>query len=240
MVDSQGVIYPGLIDLHNHPEYAIYPLLPHPPRLPRPLRMALVQRRVQQAHHLPQVVLAQPQYLGLALEIGRYGEYKALAGARPACKAGATVLWGRKSAWCNAWRTRGWSPRPPAGWILGRSARSGPPCRMNVPRPLVGIWPRPVAQWPAEFTAIRRATYWARLIAIHGVGLTAPQLQEMATAGANWCSRHCPISCCMARPRRWRLLPSVQACPSAWRQTGALGQQVQPGGTQGGRPGQPA
>ena len=28
VIDSKGVIYPGMIDLHNHPDYAFYPLLP--------------------------------------------------------------------------------------------------------------------------------------------------------------------------------------------------------------------
>ena len=28
IMNTKGVIYPGMIDLHNHPEYAHYPLLP--------------------------------------------------------------------------------------------------------------------------------------------------------------------------------------------------------------------
>ena len=80
VVDSKGVIYPGIIDLHNHPEYAIYPLLP----INRKYRDRYEWRWYDDVYNkritYPQEILTRPHYLDLGIEIGRYGEYKALAG----------------------------------------------------------------------------------------------------------------------------------------------------------------
>ena len=92
VVDSKGVIYPGIIDLHNHPEYAIYPLMP----IQRKYRDRYEWRWYDDIYNkritFPQEVLTRAHYLDLGLEIGRYGEYKALAGGTTSLQGGRVNL----------------------------------------------------------------------------------------------------------------------------------------------------
>ena len=92
VIDSKGAIYPGIIDLHNHPEYAIYPLLP----ITRKYRDRYEWRWYDDAYNkritFPQELLTRPYYLDLGIEIGRYGEYKALAGGTTSLQGGRTNL----------------------------------------------------------------------------------------------------------------------------------------------------
>ena len=189
VVDSQGVIYPGLIDLHNHPEYAIYPLLP----IHRAYRDRYEWRWYSDVYNkritYPQVVLAQPQYLGLALEIGRYGEYKALAGGTTSLQGGRNNLpYSKEECLVRNVENSRVEPRVASSRVdIGRSAKEWAAMQDERAKgPLVvHLAEGPSPRMASEFTAIKESNLLGpELIAIHGVGLTAPQLQEMATAGA--------------------------------------------------------
>ncbi|MFN8986343.1 MAG: hypothetical protein ACK5VR_08550, partial [Burkholderiales bacterium] len=92
VVHVNGVIYPGLIDLHNHPEYAIYPLLPIKRKYKDRYEWRFYDddyaRRITNLNTL----LTAPHYLDLALEVGRYGEYKALVGGTTSLQGGRANL----------------------------------------------------------------------------------------------------------------------------------------------------
>ena len=189
VVDSQGVIYPGLIDLHNHPEYAIYPLLP----IHRAYRDRYEWRWYSDVYNkritYPQVVLAQSQYLGLALEIGRYGEYKALAGGTTSLQGGRNNLpYSKEECLVRNVENSRVEPRVASSRVdIGRSAKEWAAMQDERAKgPLVvHLAEGPSPRMATEFNAIKESNLLGpELIAIHGVGLTAPQLQEMATAGA--------------------------------------------------------
>lgn len=189
VLDSQGVIYPGLIDLHNHPEYALYPLLP----IHRAYRDRYEWRWYSDVYNkritYPQVVLAQPQYLGLALEIGRYGEYKALAGGTTSLQGGRNYLpYSKEECLVRNVETSRVEARVAASRVdIGRSAKEWATMQDERTKgPLVvHLAEGPSPRMASEFNAIKDSNLLGpELIAIHGVGLTPAQLQEMASAGA--------------------------------------------------------
>lgn len=189
VVDSKGVMYPGLIDLHNHPEYAIYPLMP----IHRAYRDRYEWRWYSDVYNkritYPQVVLAQPQYLGLALEIGRYGEYKALAGGTTSLQGGRSNLpYSKDECLVRNVENSRVDTRVAASRVdIGRSAKEWASLQDERAKgPLVvHLAEGPSPRMATEFNAIKDSNLLGpELIAIHGVGLTPPQLQEMATAGA--------------------------------------------------------
>ena len=189
VVDSKGVIYPSIIDLHNHPEYAIYPLMP----INRKYRDRYEWRWYDDVYNkritYPQEVLTRPHYLDLGMEIGRYGEYKALAGGTTSLQGGRTNLTYSKEE-CLARNIEN-SPvesRLASSRVdIGRSAKEW--TAMQVERtkgPLVvHLAEGPSTRMASEFYAIKDSNLLGpELIAIHGVGLTPPQLLEMAGVGA--------------------------------------------------------
>jgi hypothetical protein len=84
------VIYPGIIDLHNHPEYAIYPLMPISSKYRDRYEWRWYDDAYNRRITYPQEVLTRAYYLDLGLEVGRYGEYKALAGGTTTLQGGRT------------------------------------------------------------------------------------------------------------------------------------------------------
>jgi 5-methylthioadenosine/S-adenosylhomocysteine deaminase len=90
MIETRGVIYPGLIDLHNHPEYAIYPPMP----IPRAYKDRYEWRNYDDDYTkritYPNTVMTSDSYYGLGSEVGRYGEMQALVG-------GTTTLQGSRT-----------------------------------------------------------------------------------------------------------------------------------------------
>jgi 5-methylthioadenosine/S-adenosylhomocysteine deaminase len=189
IIATQGDIYPGMIDLHNHPEYAIYPLLPVQRKYKDRYEWRFYdddyQRRITHLNTL----LSQAQYFDLGLELGRYGEIKALLG-------GTTSLQGARSAQPYAREeclVRNIETSPVTARIafsrvdIGRDAdewrrmaeeKSKGPIAIHLAE---GVGPR----MANEFDFIKRSGLLGpELIAIHGVGLTEPQLKELAAAGA--------------------------------------------------------
>jgi hypothetical protein len=82
-VETTGVIYPGLIDLHNHPEYNVFPLWVVPERY-----QDRYQWRGRKAYKAavaePYELLSTKEYLNLQAELGKYAELKAIIGGTTA------------------------------------------------------------------------------------------------------------------------------------------------------------
>jgi len=189
VVDSKGAIYPGIIDLHNHPEYAIYPLIP----INRKYRDRYEWRWYDDVYNkritFPQEVLTRPHYLDLGMEIGRYGEYKALAGGTTSLQGGrANLAYSKEECLVRNIENSPVEPRLASSRVdMGRSAKEW--TAMQVERskgPLVvHLAEGPSPRMASEFYAMKDSNLIGpELIAIHGVGLTQPQLVEMAGVGA--------------------------------------------------------
>ena len=189
VVDSKGVIYPGIIDLHNHPEYAIYPLMP----IQRKYRDRYEWRWYDDIYNkritFPQEVLTRPHYLDLGIEIGRYGEYKALAGGTTSLQGGRTNLaYSKEECLVRNIENSPVESRVAASRVdMGRSAKEWAAMQAERSKgPLVvHLAEGPSPRMALEFGAMKDSNLIGpELIAIHGVGLTVPQLQEMASVGA--------------------------------------------------------
>jgi 5-methylthioadenosine/S-adenosylhomocysteine deaminase len=91
VIDTKGAIYPGMIDLHNHPDYSFYPLMP----ITKKYRDRYEWRWYDEAYNkritYPQELMTRAYYFDLGLEIGRYGEYKALAGGTTSIQGGGAL-----------------------------------------------------------------------------------------------------------------------------------------------------
>ncbi len=189
VVQVNGDIYPGLIDLHNHPEYAIYPLLPVTRKYKDRYEWRFYdddyQRRITHLNTL----MTQPQYFDLAIEVGRYGEYKALVGGTTSIQGGRVSLaYAREECLVRNIETSPVTPRTAFSRVdIGRDAdewrrmadeKSRGPMAIHLAE---GVGPR----MANEFEALKRSgLVGAGLIAIHGVGLNETQLKEMAATGA--------------------------------------------------------
>jgi cytosine/adenosine deaminase-related metal-dependent hydrolase len=189
VVDSRGAIYPGIIDLHNHPEYAIYPLMP----INRKYRDRYEWRWYDDVYNkritYPQEVLTRPHYLDLGMEIGRYGEYKALAGGTTSLQGGRTNLaYSKEECLVRNIENSPVESRLASSRVdIGRSAKEWTAMQLERSKgPLVvHLAEGPSTRMASEFFAIKDSNLLGpELIAIHGVGLTPPQLLEMAGAGA--------------------------------------------------------
>jgi cytosine/adenosine deaminase-related metal-dependent hydrolase len=189
VVDSKGAIYPGIIDLHNHPEYAIYPLMP----INRKYRDRYEWRWYDDVYNkritFPQEVLTRPYYMDLGMEIGRYGEYKALAGGTTSLQGGrANLAYSKEECLVRNIENSPVESRLASSRVdIGRSSKEW--TAMQVERskgPLVvHLAEGPSPRMASEFYALKDSNLLGpELIAIHGVGLTQPQLVEMAGVGA--------------------------------------------------------
>lgn len=189
VIDSKGVIYPGIIDLHNHPEYAIYPLLP----VRRKYRDRYEWRWYDDLYNkritYPQEVLTRPHYLNLGIEIGRYGEYKALAGGTTSLQGGRVNLaYSKEECLVRNIENSAVESRQAASRVdIGRSAKEWADMQAERGKGqlVVHLAEGASARMAGEFNAIKDSNLLGpELIAIHGVGLTEAQLKEMASAGA--------------------------------------------------------
>ena len=189
VVDSKGVIYPGIIDLHNHPEYAIYPLMPIRRKYQDRYEWRWYDEHYNKRITYPQEVLTRPYYLDLGIEIGRYGEYKALAGGTTSLQGGRVNLaYSKEECLVRNIENSPVENRLAASRVdIGRSAREWADMLAERRKgPLViHLAEGPSQRMAGEFNAIKDSNLLGpELIAIHGVGLTEPQLKEMAGAGA--------------------------------------------------------
>lgn len=189
VVDTGGVIYPGLIDLHNHPEYAIYPILPIPRAYKDRYEWRFYDDAYNQRITYPQIVLAGADYFNLAMEIGRYGEYKALAGGTTTLQGGRTNL-PYSSTEClvrNIENSRVGEKLATSRVDIGRDAVEWADLlkAKNNGLLVVHLAEGPSSRMATEYEAIRKSgLVGPELIAIHGVGLTEDQFKDMAANGA--------------------------------------------------------
>jgi hypothetical protein len=91
VIDTGGSIYPGLIDIHNHPEYAVFPLMP----VPKPPYEDRYQWRNYDTNYQlrisrPSDALSRDDFYGLGTDVGRYGEAMALAGGTTTLQGGGS------------------------------------------------------------------------------------------------------------------------------------------------------
>jgi len=189
VVHLTGVIYPGMIDLHNHPEYAIYPLLPIKRKYRDRYEWRFYDNDYARRITNLNTLLTAPHYLDLGVDVGRYGEYKALMGGTTTLQGSRTSLpSARDECLVRNIETSAVTPRPAFSRVdIGRDAAEWQ--RMAEERlrgPLVIHLAEGVgARMAGEFDAVKRSGLLGpELVAIHGVGLTAAQFGEMAQAGA--------------------------------------------------------
>lgn len=186
-ITTNGVIYPGLIDLHNHPEYAHYPLLPLTKKYRDRYEWRWYDDDYNKRITFPQMVLERATYYDLGIEIGRYGEYKALVG-------GTTTLQGSRPAQPYAREeclVRNIETSPVAQRLafsrvdIGRDAEEWKKIQDEYAKGIlvVHLAEGPSARMADEFRYLKQSgLIGPNLIAIHGVGLTEAQLKEMAIA----------------------------------------------------------
>ena len=189
IVQVKGDVLPGMIDLHNHPEYAVYPLLPVTRKYKDRYEWRFYdddyQRRITHLNTL----LSQAQYFDLALELGRYGEYKALVGGTTSLQGSRPNLpYAKEECLVRNIETSPVTPRMAFSRVdIGRDAdewrrmaeeRSKGPMAIHLAE---GVGPR----MANEFEALKRSGLLGpELIAIHGVGMTEAQFRQMAEVGA--------------------------------------------------------
>jgi 5-methylthioadenosine/S-adenosylhomocysteine deaminase len=189
IVHVKGDILPGMIDLHNHPEYAIYPLLPITRKYKDRYEWRFYdddyQRRITHLNTL----MTQAQYFDLGTEVGRYGELKALVGGTTSLQGSRpTMAYSREECLVRNIETSPVTTRLAFSRVdIGRDAQEWQRMAEEKAKGMMaihlaeGVGPR----MASEFEALKRsALLGAELIAIHGVGLTAPQFRELAEAKA--------------------------------------------------------
>ncbi len=189
VVASSGVIYPGMIDLHNHPEYAHYPLLP----ITRAYRDRYEWRFYEDDYNkritFPQQVMANADFYDLGLEIGRYGEYKALVGGTTALQGGRVAQpYAKQECLTRNIETSNVAARLAFSRVdIGRDAVEWAKIKEEADKGIlvVHLAEGPSRRMEDEFRYIKQSGLLGpNLIAIHGVGLTEPQLKEMAAVKA--------------------------------------------------------
>ncbi len=188
-IKVDGDIVPGLIDLHNHPEYAIYPLLPITRKYKDRYEWRFYDDNYARRITNLNTLMAQPQYFDLALEVGRYGEYKALAGGTTSLQGGRNFLpYAKEECLVRNIETSPVTPRPAFSRVdIGRDAEEWKKMADERSRgPIVIHLAEGVgARMANEFESLKRSGLLGpELIAIHGVGLTDTQFKEMAAVGA--------------------------------------------------------
>ncbi|MEO8102022.1 MAG: amidohydrolase family protein [Betaproteobacteria bacterium] len=203
-VDSGGVIYPGLIDIHNHPEYAVFPLMPITRKYKDRYEWRNYDydytRRIEDSRN----VLINAEYYNLGMDVGRYGEYMALAGGTTSLQGGgssyplttAAVLHGglyfrpyaKSECLARNIETTSVADRKAYSHVdIGRDVTEWKRLQDNFKRGtiIVHLAEGTSTRMADEFRYIKAAgLLGANLVVIHGVGLTDVQLKEMGVAGA--------------------------------------------------------
>lgn len=187
IINTKGAIYPGMIDLHNHPEYAHYPLLPVPRKYKDRYEWRWYDDDYNKRITFPQQVLASANYYDLGLEIGRYGEYKALVGGTTSLQGGRVAQpYAKSECLVRNIETSAVAARLATSRVdIGRDADEWKKIQDEYAKGMLVIHlaEGPSARMADEFRHIKQSgLLGANLIAIHGVGLTEPQLKEMAEA----------------------------------------------------------
>lgn len=182
VVESDGLIYPGLIDLHNHPEFNALPLWVVPDRYPDRYRW-LTDRAYRSAIRDPFTVLSAREYLDLQAELGKYAELKAVV-------AGTTAIQGAKPH--DAYSTVEYLVRNVEYTDVGAlpvRAPSAFPGRAREAAKGAGAWLVHLAEGTSprareEFARLRaRKLILPQLVGIHSLGLSVDEFGELARVG---------------------------------------------------------
>lgn len=189
VINTRGSIYPGMIDLHNHPEYAHYPLLPIARKYKDRYEWRWYDDDYNKRITFPQIVLGSANYYDLGLEIGRYGEYKALVGGATSLQGGrVTQPYAREECLVRNIETSPVAARHAYSRVdIGRDAEEWKKIQDDYSKGIlvVHLAEGPSARMADEFRYIKQSGLLGpNLIAIHGVGLTEAQLKEMAAVKA--------------------------------------------------------
>lgn len=189
VVETNGFIYPGLIDLHNHPEYNVFPLWVVPERY-----QDRYQWRARKAYKVavaePYKLLSAKKYLNLQAELGKYAELKALVGGTTAIQGMAR----HKAYSSEEYLVRNVEytdvgarpvrrlldpPRSENAWAEARQAAS-----------TAGAWLFHLAEGispraRAEFGLLRsKGLLLPQLVGIHSVGLRPEEFQTLGARGS--------------------------------------------------------
>ena len=189
VINTRGSIYPGMIDLHNHPEYAHYPLLPIARKYKDRYEWRWYDDDYNRRITFPQIVLASANYYDLGLEIGRYGEYKALVGGATSLQGGRVAQpYAKEECLVRNIETSLVAARVAYSRVdIGRDAEEWKKIQADYSKGIlvVHLAEGPSARMADEFRYIKQSGLLGpNLIAIHGVGLNEPQFQEMAAVKA--------------------------------------------------------
>ncbi len=203
-IETNGVIYPGLIDIHNHPEYAVYPLMPIVKKYKDRYEWRYYDDDYARRIEDPNVVLGNAEYYNLGMDVGRYGEYMALAGGTTTLQGGgssyplaaASVLYGglyfrpyaRSECLARNIETTSVAERQAYSSVdIGRDVTEWKRLQDDFKRGtiVVHLAEGTTSRMANEFRYVKSAGLLGpNLVVIHGVGLTDAQLKEMAVAGA--------------------------------------------------------
>ena len=188
-IATGGAIYPGMIDLHNHPEYAHYPLLPVTKKYRDRYEWRWYDDDYNKRITFPQIVLERANYYDLGIEIGRYGEYKALVGGTTTLQGSRpTQPYSREECLVRNIETSPVAARLAYSHVdIGRDAEEWKKIQDEYTKGIlvVHLAEGPSTRMADEFRYLKQSgLIGPNLIAIHGVGLTEPQLKEMAVAKA--------------------------------------------------------
>lgn len=202
VVDTGGAIYPGLIDIHNHPEYAIYPALPITTRYRDRYEWRYYDDAYQKRISGPNVVMGSRDFYNLGDDVGRYGEWMALIGGTTSVQGGGSGL---PSAGAIEVGGRHYRPHAQAGclarnveteidlapvrsWVdMGRDVPQWQRLQADSSRGalVVHMAEGASARMADEFRAAKNsALVNANLVVVHGVALDQSHFADMRVAGA--------------------------------------------------------
>jgi 5-methylthioadenosine/S-adenosylhomocysteine deaminase len=191
VLETNGFIYPGLIDLHNHPEYNVFPLWVVPEKF-RDRYQWRGRKAYKAAVAEPYKMLSAREYLNLQAKLGKYAELKALVG-------GTTAIQGMA-------RHKAYSSVEYLVRNVEYTQVGAPPVRRMLDPP------RTVAGWPDARRAALAAGAWLfhlaeglpsspragqefallrthglllpQLVGIHSLGVAPEEFREMGTVEA--------------------------------------------------------
>ena len=189
IIETRAVIYPWLIDLHNHPEYAIYPPMP----IPRAYKDRYEWRNYDDDYTRrithPNTVMTNDMYYGLGSEVGRYGEMQALVGGTTTLQGSRTFAAYSKNECLvrNIENSAVTDQRAFSRVDIGRDAAEWAAMQAEKTKGsmVIHLAEGASARMADELRYVKNSGLLGpELIAVHGVGLRPQDLEELSKAGA--------------------------------------------------------
>jgi 5-methylthioadenosine/S-adenosylhomocysteine deaminase len=187
-VDTDGWIFPGLIDTHNHVSYNVLPLYPVPQRYANRYQWTspATYRRLVNG---PEKLLTEKAYFDLAAEVVKYGEVKAIVGGVTSIQGSpdlvATRLLVRNIEHFNFGQDRIYQRT----LTINDSRFDDAALRRRMDEGRIDAWLVHLAEGVdqpsrAEFDALKRLGLLGdATVIIHGTALDTAHFREMAAAG---------------------------------------------------------